>query len=198
MGEKEEKGRKEERKEETPAPAPAASSGGKKNLVMAAIIGGMLLAMSAVSVVVIQSLKPEDPEIIAERMKQKQEEEEREKQTKMGSVIKPPMTVVVNLAGDADRFLKAELSFEYMPKEEESEGGEGGHGGGGGGNPEITKRLPKIKDIVIDLLSSKTYDEIKDREGRRKVLSQVKNEVNKIFPEPETITNVYFESFIIQ
>jgi len=196
--EKEEKG-KEDKKDEG---AKASEGGGSKNIIlMAAIIGGMLAVMIAVTVVFINKTKPVDPEIIAEKVKQKEEEEARIKETAMGAVMKPPITVIVNLAGDSERFLKAELSLEYMPKEGAEGGGEkkeGHGGGGGGGNPEIEKRLPKIKDIVIDVLSSKTFDELKDRDGRRKVLAQLKNDINKIFPEPETVTNVYFESFIIQ
>ena len=64
--------------------------------------------------------------------------------------------------------------------------------------PEIEKRLPKLKDIGIGILSSCTFEDIKGRDGKKKVLTRLKNEMNKIFPEPETITNVYFDGFVVQ
>lgn len=199
--EKKEKSEKEEKKDAAGAASKAELAGTKKIMVMAGIIGGMMLVLSIISYTVIMKLKPVDPEVLAEKVKQQKEEEEREKQTEMGAVMKSPIEVVVNLAGgEGDRFLKAALVLEYeAPKEGGGEGEGGGHGGGGGGgDPEITKRLPKLKDIAIDLLSSKTYEEIKDREDRRKILIMLKNEMNKTFPEPEKIKNIYFDSFIVQ
>jgi flagellar basal body-associated protein FliL len=176
--------------------APAELSGSKKLLIMGGIVAVLLIVLSIVSVVIIKSLKPDDPEIIAEKIKSMKEEEERKKQTEMGATLKEPITVVVNLGSDAERFLKTDLILEYGAEEGGKGGGEGE--GGGGGDPEIVKRLPKLKQIAIDILSSKTYDEMKDPEGRKKVLTLLKNEMNKTFPEPEKIKNVYFNSFIVQ
>lgn len=180
--------------------APAELSGSKKVAVMVFIIAGIIAVLSAVSFFIIMSLKPEDPEIMAERIKKQKEELELKKETEVGETLPEPLLVLVNLAGpDADRFLKADLVLEYTPKGE-AEGGGGGHGGEGAAKapPEIQKRLPKLKDIAIGVLSSCTLEDVKDRDAKKKVLTRLKNEMNKVFPEPETITNVYFASFIIQ
>jgi|SRR3989339_757256 len=183
-----------EKPEEKPAPPPAEMSSKTKLLIMGGIVAGLLIVLVIVSVFIIRSLKPDDPEIIAEKIKAQKEEMERKKQTEMGATLNEPITVVVNLGSDAERFLKADLVLEY----EGAEGGGGGEHEGGGGDPEIVKRLPKLKQIAIDILSSKSYDDVKDPEGRKKVLTLLKNEMNKTFPEPEKIKNVYFNSFIIQ
>jgi flagellar basal body-associated protein FliL len=191
---KEEKTERADKKETAPAAAPPAEISGSKKLgLMIGIIAGMMLVLSIISYFIILSLRPQDPELLAQKIKQQKEEVEREKMTEMGATLKSPIEVVVNLSGDNERFLKASLVLEYMGKE-----GDGGEKGEGGGDPEIVKRLPKLKDIAIDILSSKAYEEVKDRDGRRKVLTMLKNEMNKVFPEPEKIKNVYFDSFIVQ
>ncbi len=198
--EKPERDEKKDKKEKDGAGEPKPElAGTKKMMIMAAIIGAMMLILSLISYFVILSLKPVDPEVIAEKVKQQKEENEREHETEMGATLKSPIEVIVNLAGDSERFLKASLVLEYMSEEKEG-GGEGGEGEGegGGGDPEIVKRLPKLKDIAIDLLSSKSYEDIKDRDGKRKVLTMLKNEMNKVFPEPDKIKNIYFDSFIVQ
>jgi len=180
---------------------PVELSGTKKLMVMGGVVVALLVVMSIITFVMLNRLKPEDPEIIAERIQKQKEEEEIKKETEVGETLPDPITVLVNLAGpDADRFLKAELVLEYLPKAEEGGGG-GGHGEGEGKKkapPEIEKRLPKLKDIAIGVLSSCTLEDVKDRDAKKKVLLRLKNEMNKVFPEPETITNVYFSGFIVQ
>ena len=154
----------------------------------------MMLVLSLISYFVILSLKPTDPEILAQKVKTEKEEAEREKMTEMGATLKSPIEVVVNLAGNDERFLKASLILEYMGAEK----GGGGEKEGGGGDPDIVKRLPKLKDIAIGLLSTKTAEDLSTPDGKRKVQTMLKNEMNKVFPEPEKIKNVYFDSFIIQ
>lgn len=195
--EKKEDSKDKDEKKEGAAPA-AAESGSKKLAIMAGIVAANLLIVVVLTVVLVNHWKPKDPAVLEAATKQKEEEAEREKQTKMGETLKDPIVVVVNLAGNSDRFLKASLVLEYEPKEGAKGGGEGEGEKGGGGDPEIMKRLPKIKAIAIEILSTKTAEELADLDGKRKILTQLKNEMNKIFPEPETIKNIYFSDFIIQ
>ncbi|OGJ84278.1 MAG: hypothetical protein A2268_02765 [Candidatus Raymondbacteria bacterium RifOxyA12_full_50_37] len=184
-------------KKEQAEEKPAAGAGKPNYIIMAAIIAGIVILQAIVVVVVINRLRPEDPEVVAERVKKQTEEQQREIETSMGATLESPIDVLVNLSGkDADRFLKAALVLEF---EASAEGG-GGHGEkeGGGGNPEVEKRLPKLRDIAIGILSSCEIDDIKDREGKKKICTRLKNEFNKVFPEPETIKNVYFSSFVFQ
>ncbi|MFH0920095.1 MAG: flagellar basal body-associated FliL family protein [Fibrobacterota bacterium] len=185
-------------KEEKPVAPPAELSGTKKVMVMVGIVAGLLAILIVVTVSILGKLtQKQDPEVIAEEMRKQKEEVERKKMTEMGETLKTPITVVVNLGSDAERFLKTDLVLEYEASAEG--GGGGGHGEGKSeGDPEIVKRLPKIKQIAIDVLSSKTFEDMKDPEGRKKVLTLLKNEMNKTFPEPEKIKNVYFNTFIIQ
>ncbi len=65
----------------------------------------------------------------------------------------------------------------------------------------ITKHFPQVRNNLVLLLSSKTYDELNSPEGKAGLRKQVLKEVQKVL-EAETgkegIEDVYFTSFVMQ
>ncbi len=65
----------------------------------------------------------------------------------------------------------------------------------------ITKHFPQVRNNIVLLLSSKTYDELNSPEGKAALRKQVLKEVQKVL-EAETgkegIEDVYFTSFVMQ
>jgi len=62
---------------------------------------------------------------------------------------------------------------------------------------EIKAQLPKIKDALIILLSSKNYAEIGSVEGKYRLRDEILKRVNR-FLEGEPVLGVYFTDFVIQ
>jgi len=62
---------------------------------------------------------------------------------------------------------------------------------------EVVKRLPIIKDAVINLLSSKTYDEIRTPEGKEELRLELIKRINAILVTGG-VQNIYFTQFIVQ
>ncbi len=91
--------------------------------------------------------------------------------------------MIVNLADQGgERYLKVSMQFELN-------------------SPEAAKELdlvkPKIKDMVIDLLSSKTYADLADNAGKQRLREELMFKANGILTQGK-ISKVYFTEFVIQ
>lgn len=62
---------------------------------------------------------------------------------------------------------------------------------------EVEKRLPIIKDAVIDVLSSKTSSFVKTPEGRESLRLELIKRINTILFEGG-VRNIYFTEFVVQ
>ena len=62
---------------------------------------------------------------------------------------------------------------------------------------EVDKRLPIIKDAVIDVISSKTSDFVKTPEGRESLRLELIKRLNIILVEGG-VRNIYFTEFVVQ
>ena len=66
---------------------------------------------------------------------------------------------------------------------------------------DITKHLPQVRNNLVLLLSSKTYEELNTMEGKASLRKQVLKEITKIL-EAETgkegVEDVFFTSFVMQ
>ncbi len=63
--------------------------------------------------------------------------------------------------------------------------------------PEIDKRLPQFRDTVLTVLSSKTFDDIRQLEGKYQLRAEMMAMLNQ-FLNSGKITNIYFTEFIVQ
>ena len=97
--------------------------------------------------------------------------------------IFPLKSFIVNLAGDnGTRYLKIKMDLEITSEEF---------------NDDLRMRIPQIRDSIMMTLTSKRYEDIKDREGKIALREEVQDQVNQFFKEP-CVSNVYFTDLVIQ
>ncbi len=90
---------------------------------------------------------------------------------------------VVNLADPLGRrYLKLAMDFEVRSEKDVAE---------------LERNLPKIKDTVLLLLSSKTYNDLSGVEDKILLKKQIVERLNKILGKP-VILRVYFTEFVVQ
>jgi flagellar protein FliL len=106
-------------------------------------------------------------------------------EAEVGKVI-PLETFVVNLAGSKGRkVLKVNMELEVKGNKE------------GDGNiiAEIDTRKAQIRDFIIIILSSKSYEEISTKDGKDFLRNEIKDNINTFLSKGK-ITNVFFTEII--
>ncbi len=102
--------------------------------------------------------------------------------TEIGPIY-PLDPFIVNLvSANANRYLKCKIDLELDSPELQQE---------------IDKKLPAIRDLIIQILSSKSVEEIQTAKGKQKLKEEIKRKINEILTTGE-IRNVYFTEFVIQ
>jgi flagellar FliL protein len=61
---------------------------------------------------------------------------------------------------------------------------------------ELERRTPQVRDLIIILLSSKTYDEMQTTEGKNKLRDEIIKSVNSYLVKGE-VKNLFFTNFVI-
>jgi flagellar protein FliL len=173
--------------------------GKKKKLIRMGMLGGIILiqviaAWSVAQFLILPRLPGdptaadslglvlgEDGEPILEEEIEVEEEiapEDRER----GTILMMEQ-VVVNLIGiEGTHFLQVTAGLEYSEKKLEAEIGE---------------RMPELRDLLIDHLSSRNIEDVINREGRELVKSNVLKEFNRRLKTGDLI-NIYFSDFVVQ
>lgn len=98
----------------------------------------------------------------------------------IGQLI-PMETFLVNLAGTRGRKV-AKINMELEVEGDRIQ-------------EEIDKRKPQIRDIIIILLSSKTYSQVSTKEGKDFLRDEIRDTVNAFLTKGR-IKSVYFTEFI--
>lgn len=102
---------------------------------------------------------------------------------KAGGPIQALDPFVVNLSDtDSTRYLKVVMQLE-LPNEELK--------------PELEQRMPQIRDEIIMILSSKSYDDLSTAPGKRSLKRTILETVNR-FLTTGKVSNVFFSDFVIQ
>lgn len=173
----------EEKAAEAAAPASSSGSGQKPILFIALAVINMLV-VAGVGFMLWKSKKKEAEKptiehvIAGEHEAQKQEHESVE--NIIGKVV-PLETFTVNLAGTKGRkILKVSMELELKGEDIVAE---------------LDKRKAQIRDIIITILSSKTYDEVSTPAGKEEVRVQLKDNLNS-FLNKGKIENVFFTEFV--
>lgn len=154
------------------APAP----GRKKRLlfILIGIVALLVLVGGGVGVWLLMSPAEEGKE--AEKVVQEEEQ--------------PPIyekleTFTVNLA-DQEHYLQVEVALKVSDPEAQQK---------------VKLYMPEVRDVLLRLLSSKTYDELATQEGKDKLASEIQTQVNDVLRIKERgkgVKGVLFNSFIIQ
>ena len=163
-------------------PASNNSSGSKSNLLIGLVVINMLV-VAFVGYMIWKGRKVEEAkpgvEKIIEGETQTQAEEHNAPE-EVGKVI-PLETFVVNLAGSKGRkVLKVNMELELKGFEVVKE---------------IDNRKAQIRDFIIIILSSKSYDEVSTKEGKDALRNEIKDNINSFLSKGK-ILNVYFTELI--
>jgi flagellar FliL protein len=90
---------------------------------------------------------------------------------------------IVNLADpNQSRYLKIRISLESKEIKV---------------NEEYEKRLPQLRDMILTLLSSKSYKDISDSEGKNRLREEITSRLNQLLSSYQ-VKAVYFTEFMIQ
>ena len=166
-----------------PAAAPSGPSGGKPTLLIILVIINMLVVVGVGAMLYLgQKKKAAEPGIddVIKGEHEKLKEEEKSKEF-IGKLV-PLETFLVNISGTRGRKLvKINMELEVTNAEVQEE---------------VEKIKPKIRDYIIIIASSKTFNEISTREGKDALREEIKNQVN-LFLTKGQIVRVYFTEFIL-
>lgn len=159
----------------------APSQAGGKPIVLIALVVVNMLVVLGVGFMVWKSRQTPPPtvdQVIAGE--QHAQHEEANKPETIGKVI-PLETFIVNLAGSKGRkVLKVNMELEVQGDEVVAE---------------IDNRKAQIRDFIIIILSSKTYEEVSVKEGKDSIRNEIKDNINTFLSKGK-ITNVYFTELI--
>ena len=167
----------------------AAKKAGQKPMVLIGLVVVNMLVVLGVGFMVWKGRKAQDANesvghVVAgeERTKLK---EDSLKETEIGKVI-PLETFVVNLAGSKGRkVLKVNMELEVK----------GNKDGDGNIIAEIDTRKAQIRDFIIIILSSKSYEEVSTKDGKDFLRNEIKDNINTFLSKGK-ITNVFFTEII--
>ncbi|AJF07588.1 flagellar basal body-associated FliL family protein [Geoalkalibacter subterraneus] len=105
--------------------------------------------------------------------------------TGTSAVIGPMVDIepfIVNiLDDDGTRYLKAAMTLEV-------EGEDTG---------EISKRMPQLRDAVLLVAGNKTYDELRDLQGKLQLRAEMLGRINEILKNTR-VKRIYFTEFVVQ
>ncbi len=177
----------EEKNAAAPAAAPVDSGGNKgqkPTLFIILAILNMLIVGGVGAMLYLgkkkEAAEPKIEHVIKGEAETTHHEEATETQDFIGKIV-PLETFIVNLAGSRGRKIaKVNMELE-LDGEKIAE--------------EIEKRKPQIRDIIIILLSSKTFEEVSTREGKDFLRDEIRDTVNAFLTKGK-IKKVYFTEFI--
>jgi len=188
-------GMDDEKKTEAAPAAPDAGADKKASIIKWVIVGVILLLFIGMqvgmSIFFTSKLSPK-PVSNPQDEEEKRQEEFLKAQKEVGVTLAAPIEVTVNISGEDGRFVKCGVQLEYNPSFLKL-------------GDELEARKARIKDIVIDLLSSRTLSELMTSEGKQAVREQILKNVNDILPDTDEkgkplgkVSRSYFDSFMIQ
>lgn len=167
---------------ETPAAA-SGSTASKKPMLLIGLVVVNMLVVAFVGFMIwksrqVEASRPSLEKVIDGEVQTAQEDAL--KTDEVGKVI-PLETFIVNLAGSKGRkVLKVNMELEIK---------------GSDVIQEIENRKAQIRDFIIIILSSKSYDEVSTKEGKDSLRNEIKDNINSFLSKGKII-NVYFTELI--
>ncbi len=167
-------------KEAAPAGVPITPTGSKSYLLIALVVLNMAVVLGVGFMLLKNSQKPTSTIEQVIEGATKDDKTELAATEDVGKVI-PLETFIVNLAGSKGRkVLKVNMELEVK---------------GSDVIQEIDNRKAQIRDFIIIILSSKTYDEVSTKEGKDLLRNEIKDQINSFLSKGK-IMNVYFTELI--
>ncbi len=149
--------------------------GKKKLIIIIAVV--LVLIVAGVGAFLAMSGSKEEGEEEAEET----EEHAAEGEGELPGAILPLEAFIVNLQVKGS-FLKTQVQLEFVTPEPPHH---------------VEAAIPKIRDSIIKVLTSRSAGDILANEGKEKLKEEIKNSVNELLGGEE-VTQVYFTEFIVQ
>ena len=168
-------------KEEGAEKKPAKKS--SKLLFIILLISGLAIG-GATAFLVLTSMKSDDKSEVAEESNAGDEADggEKEGMDKLGPIM-PLEPFIVNLSGAGGRnYLKIEITLEFDKE---------------GVQIEVENKMPLVKDSILMLLATKSFESIQTAEGKLMLKNEIISRLNR-FLSTGLIQNLYFTNFVIQ
>lgn len=164
-----------------PAPAPQ-GSGGKPILFIVLAVFNMIVVGGVGAMIYLGKQKEAKEPGIDDVVKGEYEKQvdEAENPVFIGKLI-PLETFLVNLAqSGGNKLVKINMELEVSNADVQTE---------------IEHLKPKIRDIIIIIVSSKSYKELSSKEGKNSLREEIRDQVN-LFLTKGQINRVYFTEFL--
>ncbi|GHV04746.1 hypothetical protein AGMMS50229_06700 [Campylobacterota bacterium] len=100
----------------------------------------------------------------------------------LGPVVDQDQFIINLLSNDGRRFLKVKMSMELTGKNSVQE---------------MENKKPLIRDLIIQQLSSKRFDEISTESGKVRLREEIKNNLNRYLIDGQ-VKQIFFTDFVIQ
>lgn len=172
-------------KEAAPAAAaPASGGGGKQNVILLVLAVINMAVVGGVGFMLYKGRQADKAKPTVDHViqgeKDTQDEEHKEEKLVKKPVV-PLETFIVNLAGSKGRRVaKVNIELEVSKSDVQKE---------------IEQRQAQVRDIIIMILSSKTYEYVSTKEGKNQLREEIKDTVNAFLSKGK-IESVFFTEFI--
>ncbi|WP_457560161.1 flagellar basal body-associated protein FliL [Caminibacter sp.] len=157
-------------------------SGGSSKLLLIVIIILLLLLLVIGGLVAYFLLSGNDNPDQPQQQQKIEKKHKVDQMTEIGPIYPLDQFIVNLVSNNADRYLKCKIDLELDSPDLQKE---------------IDKKLPAIRDAIIQILSSKTVEEIQTAKGKEKLKEEIKRKLNEMLTTGE-IRHVYFTEFVIQ
>jgi flagellar protein FliL len=103
-------------------------------------------------------------------------------QAQVGPMVNIDEFIVNIISGDAAHYVKASITVELTSIEVQAE---------------VEQRMPQMRDAILLLISSKTYEELQDLQGKKQLKAELTDKINS-FLQLGKVTSIYFTNFVVQ
>ena len=100
----------------------------------------------------------------------------------MGPMVDVREFIVNIISDDSSHYLRTSMTIELSNQ---------------AAYDEINKRMPQIRDAILMLASSKTFEELYDVHGKKQLKAELLIELNEMMTTGEAVA-IYFTDFVVQ
>jgi flagellar basal body-associated protein FliL len=180
-----EKGKEKDKAPDGAGEKKPASSIATSKYLFPAIIAGTIIFNIIVALVLIQMTKPKGAAEKEADAKADSLHQGQSRYSEMGE-IGDPIDAIVNITGtDGERLLKVVVRLEFPS------------GKGEEFVKEMKKISPRVKSLLIDIVSEMTLAELNEPAAKDKILKNLLRKINATMPKVD-VSNVLLDQFIIQ
>jgi flagellar FliL protein len=152
-------------------------------LIIILLVGGLVIG-GAAAFLVFKNIKSDDKSEVAEEKNAGDEGDVgiKDGMDKLGPImsLKP---FLVNLSGTGERnYLKIQITLEFDKEVVHTE---------------VENKMPLIKDCILLLLATKSFESIQTAEGKLMLKNEIITRLNR-FLSTGVIQNLYFTNFVVQ